>query len=204
MLKKTILLFLLNLPVLSCKTVDTSNFREGDIVFQTTNTTSGKAIRLATHSRYCHVGIVVNKDGKLMVLEAVQPVRYVEIEQWISNGEHGKYAQKRLKGNDSLLSNEVRQKMHSIGDDWAGKNYDLNFDWDDKELYCSELVWKLYKNAAGIEVGHLKKFKDYDFSNALVKRMLKKRYGNHIPMDETIIAPEDIYLSAKLETITEK
>ena len=30
-------------------------------------------------------------------------------------------------------------------------------------MYCSELVWKIYNDATGIEIGALKELKDFDF-----------------------------------------
>ena len=32
------------------------------------------------------------------------------------------------------------------------KDYDLYFEWSDDKIYCSELVWKIYKNGADIEL----------------------------------------------------
>ena len=49
--------------------------KDGDIIFQTTQSSQSKAIQLATHSRYSHVGIVYFDKRQPMVLEAVQPVR---------------------------------------------------------------------------------------------------------------------------------
>ena len=86
---------------------------------------------------------------------------------------------------------------------YLNKNYDIYFEWTDDKIYCSELVWKIYKEAANIEIGELEKLSDFDLTNNIVRDILKERYGNNIPMDEVVISPESIYNSDLLETIYE-
>jgi uncharacterized protein YycO len=175
-------------------------FKEGDILFQSTTSRQAKAIELATHSRFSHVGILIEKDGKLMVAEAVQPVQFTPIDNWIAQGDNA-YTQCRIKNSDQILTPGIKQKMRKLTKSYAGKNYDLYFEWSDDKMYCSELVWKIYRNAAGLEVGKTRKFKDYDFTSALVKQQLKERFGDELPMEEKIISPEDIYKSELLEEV---
>lgn len=181
-----------------CSAPKEEKFKEGDILFQSTHSRQSVAVELATHSRFSHVGMLIEKDGKLMVAEAVQPVKFTSIENWIAQGKEGKYTQCRLKNADKVLTAEVKQKMRKMANANAGKNYDLYFEWTDDKMYCSELVWKIYKQAAGVEVGKIRKFKEYDFSHPKVKEQLKERYGNNIPSEENVVAPEDIFLSDKL------
>ena len=48
--------------------------QEGDIVFSSSAGGQGQAIVAATASPWTHCGIVFVQDGRLMVLQAVQPV----------------------------------------------------------------------------------------------------------------------------------
>lgn len=175
-----------------------NNFKVGDILFQSSESRQSKAIELATHSKFSHVAMIVEKDGKLVVVEALQPVKYTPIEDWIKQGKESKFTQCRLKDADKVLTTEVKQKMRKLAKANVGKNYDLYFEWSDEKMYCSELVWKIYKEAAGVEVGKIRKFKEYDFSHPEVKKQLKERYGNNIPSEEKIVSPEDIFNSDKL------
>ena len=43
-----------------------SEFQNGDIIFQTSQSAQSKAIQLATNSRYSHVGIILEIDGELI------------------------------------------------------------------------------------------------------------------------------------------
>jgi len=180
------------------------NIKNGDIIFQTSKSEQSRAIQLATVSQYSHMGIIYNIDGKYFVYEAIQPVILTPLDTWIERGEKKHYVIKRLKNADEILTNDVLLKMKQIGEKFKGKNYDLFFEWSDNKVYCSELVWKIYKYGAGIEIGNLKKISDFNLSNSEVKKLLKKRYGEKIPMNETVIAPVDMFNSDKLETIIEK
>ncbi|MBK6521324.1 MAG: hypothetical protein IPG08_02770 [Sphingobacteriaceae bacterium] len=80
-------------------------------------------------------------------------------------------------------------------------HYDLGFNWSDEELYCSEYVWKLYDHALKIELGKLRPLKEFDLSHPKVQQIMKQRYGKHIPYDEKMISPGDMYNSTLLEEI---
>ncbi len=59
-------------------------FKTGDIIYQSSDYQQSKAIKLATHSKYSHVGLIIVNDKKeTMVLEAVQPVQMIPIKAWI-------------------------------------------------------------------------------------------------------------------------
>jgi len=55
------------------------------------------------------------------------------------------------------------------GEKVKGLNYDLAFNWSDEEWYCSELVYKMYKNVFKIELAQPKALKTFDLSNPAVK-----------------------------------
>lgn len=83
--------------------------------------------------------------------------------------------------------------MKEAGERYLNKNCDIYFEWIDHKIYCSELVWKIYKEAANIEIGELEKLSDFDLTNNIVIEILKERYGNNIPMNEVVISPKSIY-----------
>ena len=141
------------------------------------------------------------EENDYFVYEAIQPVKKTKLDKWIARGKDGHYVIKRLKKSDQILTNETLGKMKEIGSKFEGKNYDLTFEWSDDKMYCSELIWKIYKRATGIEVGKLQKLKDFDLSNEAVKNIMKKRYGNNIPENEIVISPASIFESENLKTV---
>ncbi|AFM12532.1 YiiX family permuted papain-like enzyme [Turneriella parva] len=175
--------------------------KNGDVIFQTTASSQSKAIQLATHSRYSHVGIVYFEKGRAMVLEAVQPVRVTPLKKFLARSVGGHYAVKRLKNADAVLTPAILKKMQSVGRNYIGKNYDWAFGWSDDRIYCSELVWKIYQQGAGIELAATKKLREFDLSHPAVKAKLKERYGSRVPLDEPVVAPSQLYESGLLENI---
>jgi hypothetical protein len=176
----------------------------GDIIFQTSKSNQSKAIQLATNSKYSHMGIIYKNEEKFFVYEAVQPVKLTPLVEWINRGENGHYVIKRLENADKVLTSSTLTKMKQIGEQFKGKPYDIYFEWSNDKIYCSELVWKIYKGATGIEIGKLEQLSDFDLTNDIVKTKMKERYGDNIPMDEKVISPAAMFNSDKLITVEEK
>ncbi|MEZ4994188.1 MAG: YiiX family permuted papain-like enzyme [Saprospiraceae bacterium] len=181
-----------------------SVLQNGDIIFQTSRSSQSKAIQLATHSKYSHMGIVYLMDGKYFVYEAVQPVKLTSLKAWIRRGIDGHYVVKRLKNADQVLTSETLAKMKKAGEKYKGKPYDIYFGWSNDRIYCSELVWKIYQEAAGIEIGTLEHLSDFDLTDPVVKKIMKERYGDNIPMEEQVISPAAMFGSDKLITVEER
>jgi uncharacterized protein YycO len=178
--------------------------KNGDIIFQTSKSSQSKAIQLATNSKYSHMGIIYENDEKYYVYEAVQPVKLTPLQEWINRGENGHYVIKRIKNSEIILTNRVINEMKIYGEKFKGKSYDLYFEWSDDKIYCSELVWKIYKQVANIEIGKLELLSDFDLSNEIVRNKMKERYGENIPMNEKVISPAEMFDSDKLIIIEEK
>jgi hypothetical protein len=178
------------------------HLREGDIVFSSSKVGQGEAIIAATRSPYTHCGIVFESDGRLMVLEAVQPVRVTSVEDFMDNGRKEMFTAKRL-------TKAVPPKDYQIAKKWAsaqiGRDYDIRFGWDDGKLYCSELVWKIYQKA-GVELCAPKRFRDYDLERPAVRRIIEQRYGGmqRVPMEEKVVAPSDLAASPLLAEVPRK
>jgi hypothetical protein len=175
--------------------------QEGDMIFQTSESEQCEAVRIATNSKFSHCGIVFIEKGTKYVLEAVQPVRYTPLSEWITHGKDTKFVTTRLKNASEILTPETIQKMKAYATTLNNKDYDLYFEWSDDKLYCSELVWKIYKNGAGIELCPLKKLSDFNLKNTKVKAILAERYGKKIPLNEDVVAPSDLQKTTTVTTI---
>ena len=179
----------------------TGGIKNGDLIFQTSQSSQSKAIQLATKSKYSHCGIIYQEAGQYYVFEAIQPVKRTPLDKWISRWQGGKYVIKRLKNADQVLTPAALKKMKQVGDQFNGKNYDLTFEWSDDKIYCSELIWKVYQRATGIEIGKLEKLSSFDLSSEAVKKKMKERYGDRIPLNETVISPAAVFDSELLITV---
>jgi hypothetical protein len=110
----------------------------------------------------------------------------------------------RLRDADQRLTPEAVERMRHAALRFQGRPYDFAFGWSDDRVYCSELVWKVYKEALGIELGDLQHLRDFDLSHPAVRQKLRERYGDRVPLDEPVISPAAIAGSPLLETILDE
>ena len=185
------------------KSLPKHEIRNGDIIFQTSQSSQSKAIQLATKSKYSHMGIIYEIEEQFFVYEAIQPVKLTSLKDWINRGKNGHYVIKRLKDANRILTDETLAKMKKVGEKFKGKKYDLYFEWSDDKIYYSELVWKIYKAASGIEIGKLEELSTFDLTSEIVRQKMKERYGENIPLNEKVISPASMFNSIELITIKE-
>ncbi|WP_045690137.1 YiiX family permuted papain-like enzyme [Hymenobacter sp. AT01-02] len=178
-----------------------ARLHNGDLIFQTSQSAQSQAIQLATHSPYSHCGILFQKDGEWRVFEAVQPVSETSLVAWAARGKDGKVVIKRLRDAETVLTPAALQRLQAAGEQYRGKNYDLYFGWSDDRIYCSELLWKMYQQATGREIGELQTLREFDLSHSAVQAKLRERYGNRIPLDEKVISPVQMLESKELVTV---
>lgn len=185
----------------SAHQLSTADLREGDIIFQTSRSGQSRAIQIATHSKYSHMGLLTSDGADWCVCEAVGPVKCTKLQKWIDRGEGSRYVLKRLRNAEAAKDRAATLKR--VEQAYFGIPYDQYFGWSDDKIYCSELVWKVYKSALGIELCKLRKLKDFDLSSPVVVQKLKQRYGAKLPLQENVVSPSDIFDSPLLETVGE-
>ena len=178
--------------------------RDGDIIFHTSRSSQSLAIQRATGSRYSHMGLIVHRNGRPFVFEAVSTVRLTPLDQWIARGTGHHFVVKRLRNAESVLTPSALGTLRAEARRFAGRPYDLTFGWADDRIYCSELVWKAYDRALGVQIGSLQKVRDFNLSDPAIRAKMRERYGNDIPMDEPVISPVAMFQSSLLLTVAEQ
>lgn len=178
-----------------------SQLHPGDLIFHTSQSAKSQAIQLATHSSYSHCGILLRQGGEWQVLEAIQPVSITPLEQWIARGKGRHFVVKRLRDADQVLTPTAVRRLIRTGRRYWGKPYDLYFGWSDDRIYCSELIWKVYERGIGRRLGRLQHLRDFDLRHPAVRAKLRERYGDHLPLNETVISPVSIFRSPELVTV---
>jgi len=175
------------------------DLQPGDIVFQGGNDLQAKAVKAASHSRWSHVGLVFFYDGAPWVFEAVQPVKTTPLEKFIARCPSDFYAM-RLKNASIYINSASILKAEHFGKKQLGKKYDPLFQWSNDQLYCSELVWKIYQQATGLQLCSPRQVGSYDLHHPAMQKLIKQRFGsmNNLPMDEPMVAPGDIARSSLL------
>jgi hypothetical protein len=185
-----------------------STFEVGDIIMQRDAFKGGGGvIQVMTLSPYNHVGVVVKKNGQLMVLEAIGRVRYTPIQTYIQRGEGYKVLRMRKE-----LSAKQKAELSKQARQYVGKRYDAALSWSDNKLYCSELVYKVYEDI-GISLQIKRPLWLHGFSPlipfakkavqsdrldipALYKNGVRDMKGR-----SPVVTPGDINLSIRLKTV---
>ncbi len=190
--------FILMLLSLGCNAESEYQPVNGDIIFHTSRSSQSQAIQLATNSKYSHMGIVFIREDQAVVFEAVAPVKATPLKEWIARGENGQYVVKRLSNASKVLTPQALERMKVVGESYAGKNYDLYFEWSDDRIYCSELVWKIYYQGLGVRIGELQELSDFDLSSPTVRKKIDERWNGNPPQDEKVISPVAMFDSKVL------
>lgn len=60
--------------------------KEGDVIFQTSQSKQSPLIQIGTRSKITHCGIIVMKNGKPYVLETLQPLVFSLLNKFIARG----------------------------------------------------------------------------------------------------------------------
>lgn len=175
--------------------------QDGDLVFQTAHSAQSLAIQVATGSPFSHVGLVVTGEDGVFVLEAAGRVRYTALADWILQGKGGRFVVKRLAQAGPLKDPETRLELRLEGQALAGLAYDPSFDWSDESYYCSELVWKVYERALGIQLCPLQPLSDFDLDHPLVASQVRERWGDGVPLEEPVVSPAALLDSPLLVTV---
>jgi len=177
-------------------------YQTGDIIFQTTRGSLATVVATATQSKLTHVGMIIMKKNKPYVIESRnRGVKIRPLNKFTQAGFGKNFSVLRLKQG---LSREQKLKLAKEARRHLGKKYDSKFRWDDKRLYCSELVYKAYLNALGIELNTTEKLGDFYSSwNPIVNAFVKRKYGNakKLPLEEKAITPVRLYESNMLSLV---
>ncbi len=179
---------------------------EGDLIFQNALDEQSIAFGKATKSKYNNVGIIYirPKDRTYMVLDTRDSIHGIPLSEWMVKGDAHHIALLRLKNSNIILNEKKTPQLRMTAKTLKSKKYDPYFSWSDDAFYSSEMIWKLYKIGAQIELSTLGKVSQLDLSGALVQQQMKNKYGANIPKDEPMATPDDLYNSQKMEIVYEK
>ena len=177
------ILFIMSMLLLAgCgNSIDVADLQEGDVVFIESQSSQSPYIKVGTMSKWTHCGVVVNTPQGMKVLEASKTVRLTPFAKFIGPAKNENWTVKRPK---LKLTKPISYSKY------LGMPYDLEFKFNNGKMYCSELVWLIYQDQ-GIELCKPRKVSSFICTRIpRVKKLMLKR---HISMDQTAVAPVDLY-----------
>ena len=172
------------------------NLQPGDIVFQSSRGDLPLLVEAVTRSPYSHCGLVVQgEDGASAVLEAVGPVLTTPIVEWIRRGRGQRILVCRLKPPHRMHIPALIAACRS----YMGRPYDSRFRLDEERIYCSELIFKGWREAVGEDLGRLVELKDLNWQP--YRKQIAELEGGPVPLERAMITPRDLARAGQLEVV---
>lgn len=172
------------------------NKKEGDLLFQVLpHDELSDAIEGVTGSYWTHCGILVWEDGRWQVAEALGYVRYTPLWTWVFRGRSGRLAVCRVHGLNAAQWPKAAEQILLF----LGAEYDIHYAPDDSAIYCSELIYKVFDRALGIQLGKWERLGDLNWQpyEALIRRMEK----GELPLDREMVTPVSVLNSERVDRI---
>jgi len=176
---------------------------EGDLVFLAIPNPLFRRVASATGSKTSHVGIAFKaQDGSWIVAESTFPLsKFTPLRQYINRTEDGWYVVRRLKGG---LSQEQIESLRKECQKRMSILYHLGFRYESPRLFCSKLVYDVYKTATGIQAGTLETFKQLLARQPSASLPFWRMwFFGFIPWSRLTVTPESQFSSELFETIYE-
>tara|TARA_Y100001934_G_scaffold248579_1_gene309280 strand:+ start:723 stop:1349 length:627 start_codon:yes stop_codon:yes gene_type:complete len=170
----------------------------GDVLFQALPKTVDLVVAIegVTKSNYSHCGVVIEgKDDNWRVFESIGTVGSIPLHKWVARGRKAKFAAFRLKPEH----NADLPAFLAVLPKYAGRPYDFRYRMDDRFIYCSELVYKAYKDATGKPLGKLARLGDLNWRPHVAT--IRKYEGGKPPLDREMITPIDLSQDPKLRKV---
>lgn len=185
---KTLFCFLFFLSNVTLASLDSEKkLAEGDIIFIQSQTEQASAIAESTGSSWTHVGIIVKKLGAWYVAEAVGPLQVNPLKSFIARSRDRVYKVMRFKYFSQNMVPQLYTNLYKYN-----QPYDIFFEFSDDRIYCSELIYKVFKAVTGYPIGQLQKVKELKLDGPYTKKLIQERLtsiGKELNLDEPIITP---------------
>lgn len=170
--------------------------REGDVLFQSLPRGSlVVAIEGSTNSPWSHCGIVAREGDQWVVYEALGQVQRVSLFQFWLRSRYGQFAVHRFR-------TEYQQRIPAVLEsvrEFVGLPYDVRYELDDEKIYCSELIYKAFRNVTGEELGRLVKLGELNWQP--YERTIREIERGPVPVERLMITPRHMSEAKQLERV---
>ncbi|CAN5615823.1 YiiX family permuted papain-like enzyme [soil metagenome] len=172
--------------------------QEGDVLFQSMpHNPLTDTIEAATSSPFSHCGLAHRTVDGWIVIEAIGPVKETPINEWTARGRGGAYTVFRVK-------EKYREKIPAFvkaAQGYEGLPYDIHYEFDDRAIYCSELIFKAFRTATGEELGKVQALGNLKLDGH--EDFIRSIEDGSIPRERKMITPQSLSEASQLEKIHE-
>jgi len=171
--------------------------QEGDVIFQSLpHNRLVIAIEGASQSPFSHCGIVAKSKGEWVVYEAFDGVEETPLKEFLFRGRDQGFAVFRLRDNCRQFIPATIENTKA----YLGLPYDVRYRMDDEKIYCSELIYKAYRDASGgQQLGELVRFGDLNWKP--YEATIVYFEEGPAPLEREMITPRDMAKAKQLELV---
>lgn len=168
--------------------------KEGDILFQSLpRSRLVNAIEGVSESPFSHCGIAAKQKGKWVVYEAFRNVEATPLKEFIFRGRNQGFAVYRFKGDYKKYIPATLEHTRT----YFGRPYDMRYRMDDDRIYCTELIYKAYRESSGQQLGKLVRLGDLNWRP--FEDTIKHFENGPVPLDREMITPKGMSEANQLE-----
>jgi uncharacterized protein YycO len=170
--------------------------QEGDVLFQSLPTGPlVVAIETITESPWSHCGILLRREGKWVVAEAIGEVRYTPLHLWVARGRGARVEAWRLAAEGGARVEALAAAVAPL----VGRPYDFRYAPGDGEVYCSELVRLAYERGQGVVLGSWEKLGDLNWKPQ--EAFIREMEGGALPLDRPMVTPVSLTRDPRLARV---
>ena len=163
---------------------------------------SSLTIEGATQSPYSHCGMVAFENNTWVVYEAIGPVQRTPFDAFIAQGRGHYFDAFRLQDAFQPAIPAIITAMQP----YLGRDYDIEYQFDDDEIYCSELIYIAWQEAMATEIaegtvqplGQVVTLGDLHWQpfEAFIRTI-----DPSLPLDRAMITPRDLAAAQQLKLV---
>src|SRR5690606_11723488 len=127
----------------------------------------------------------------------VSPVRWTRFDRWRARGVGGRYVVRRPR---EPLSRAELRALRREGERHLGRPYDARFEWSDRRMYCSELVWKMYERALAVRLVEPQRWSELPLTPRALA-LARRRLGRAPPAHARVVTPAALLGSPALVAV---
>lgn len=177
-----------------------SLLKEGDLIFSSIDLLICRQVARETGSWCSHVGFVIKENNQWVVVESKVPfVCKTPLRKFLQRTRNGQVMVRRLK---QPITAEQVEKLKQLTSEHIGTLYHPGFDFDSDRLFCSKLVYLVYKDAVGVRLGEILTLKTLLNQNPQASSGLWHCwYFGFVPWQRLTLTPASQIVDTQLNTI---
>ncbi|WP_290703757.1 YiiX/YebB-like N1pC/P60 family cysteine hydrolase [Amphritea sp.] len=173
---------------------------EGDLIFSSIDLLVCRQVARETGSWSSHVGFAIKENNQWMIVESKVPfVCKTPLRRFLQRTRHGQIVVRRLK---QPLSDDQIKNIKQLASNHIGKLYHPGFDFNSDRQFCSKLVYLIYKEAIGVELGTVQTLEQLLNQNPQARIGLWYFwYFGNIPWNRKTLSPASQLQDQQLQTV---